>query len=101
MAVHPVRTGRRQGKVIAVALPGWQKRLWEVRDAILAVGRNQAMPVDQSRCLEPVLQAPPERLARFRDEAMSAVRLQDPDHGFGPAGALPYTGTGPGECSPR
>src|SRR3546814_2211421 len=54
------------------------------------------MAVQWEKCgfLGRVLHAHPARLAGFREEAMSAVRLQEPEDGCGPAGDLDDTGTG-------
>ena len=74
MAVHPVGAGHRR-KVKAARLTGFQQRQRQVRHAVLHIGRDLAMPVDDRFDIKAVGQIHPEPLTRVQDQALSACRI--------------------------
>jgi len=78
--MHPVGTRMAEGEIIGVALPRRQRRLADFRHAVLLVGRQQAMPVDQRVLRQPVLELDAKAPVGRDGQARRAVGLAHAEH---------------------
>ena len=80
MGVHPVCAGRGDGEAVVIGLAGSQKSLRQVRHAVLPERRRQAVPVNEGRRVERILQPHGEILPGFERDPVAAVRLEQAEH---------------------
>ena len=80
MRVHPVGAGQRR-EVIGASLAGGEHRQRHVGHAILCVGRDLAVPVDQRVSIEIVAQIHPEPRAGIECQPLSGWPGKTPDGG--------------------
>jgi hypothetical protein len=92
MGMHPVGAGAVERKVVVIAGAGLERRLRQVRYAVLLPGRRQAVPVDQGLLVDVTFQPHPEALAGFGRQAVAAIGLGQPEDGGGAAVHLDDTG---------
>ena len=78
--MHPVGARMAEGEIIGIAPPRRQRRLADPRHAVLLVGRQQAMPVDERVLRQPVLELDPEAPVGGDRQARRPVGLADTEH---------------------